>query len=133
MYETEKALARIDFVSRFRWNSKDGALLRSRVSETRNCVFCLTPPGGGEEVLRTETTRFFDFEDDQSGGFPLCDEHASELVFESDPQPEWVSQDAAQAWDGPDQRYGWSDLWFLFAPEGKYAKDGVWPYEEAGR
>ena len=126
MYEHERVMARLDFVQRFKWNSEDAALLRSRTSEVSRCVFCLTatPP-----VERRETHRLFDYEDEVSGGFPLCDEHASEWVHESGPQPDWVSQEAKDAWVGPDGN-GWQGLWFLFAPEGRYAKDGVWPYEE---
>lgn len=127
MYEREKALARIDFVMRFTWNNEDGVLLRKRVSDTRMCM-CTA------DCQEPAAVTLHDIEDDVSGGFPLCEEHASEWVFESGPPEAWVSQNAAEAWEGPNGQ-GWKGLWFLFAPEGRYASalsenPGEWPYEE---
>lgn len=124
MYAQEKESARLDFVQRFRWNNEDGVLLRVREDDTRPC--CM------RECEQPATQVLFDYEDESSGGYPMCDEHASELVYENGKPESWVSQDPEEAWNGVREAAGngWSRLWFLFAPVGTYAKDGAWPYEE---
>jgi hypothetical protein len=134
MYENEQAQAKADFVRRFVHNTEDFVLLRIPEGTTRICVFCT-----GEDRLATNSLH--DYEDDVSGGAAVCEEHSSEFVFESGPQPEWVTQDPEGAWNGIGAAAGngWSGLWFLFAPPGRYAspmskQPGEWPpaAQEAG-
>lgn len=123
-YAVSKEAHRIDFVQRFVWNDQDIVILRAPEREElwqRTCISC---PAVG-------THRLYDYEDDYSGGVPLCQLHVDELVTTADAPPDWVSQDPEEAWTGVGSAAGegWHGLWFLFATFGKYTKDGVWPYE----
>lgn len=123
MYEQEQEAARLDFVQRFVWNGEDCVLLRMPEGVTGMCVFC--------KESTPATNRMHDYEDDASGGYAVCEEHSSEVVFESGRLPAWVTQDPEGAWNGilEAEGHGWSGLWFLFAAPGAYSKGGVWPYE----
>lgn len=131
MYEREKEIAHAIFIARFRWNDADTVILTIRGRDKRPCMM-------SADCQEPATATVHDYEDDISGGMPVCDEHASELVHESCCAPEWVSQDPEEAWNGVGSAAGngWSGLWFLFAPVGRYASPmsgnhrSEWPIEE---
>lgn len=126
MYENEQAQAKADFVRRFVWNDADCAVLRARSEdEAQACVSC---------TVRAGTLRMHDYEDDVSGGAAWCPECLEALQQEAAVLPEWVTQDPEGAWNGIGSAAGngWSGLWFLFAPPGRYAspmskQPGEWP------
>jgi hypothetical protein len=131
MYEHEKEIAHTFFVAHFRWNNADNVILTIRGRDDRPCLM-----DGCEQPA---TATIHDYEDDVSGGVPLCEEHGSMIVHEeSGAMPEWVSQDPEEAWTGVGGAAGngWHGLWFLFAPVHRYAspnseQPGEWPVEEA--
>jgi hypothetical protein len=63
-----------------------------------------------------------DYEDETSGGYPMCLRCFLPLVQEEG----FTEETAAEAW----QEWTKGGLWFLFAPPGRYDKTGEWPYDE---
>lgn len=128
-FREEKEAAKQDFIARFRWNNEDQVLLHARdESEAAPCIMCKEQSG---------TERVHDYEDDVSGGAPMCWPCAADLVRDCPPREAWVTQDPEGAWNGIGSAAGsgWSGLWFLFAPVGRYASPmsehpGEWPTEE---
>jgi hypothetical protein len=133
MYESEKARAKADFVSRFVWNNEDGVILRAaNESEAGRCSIVWGTREEPHQCPKAGTFRMFDYEDEHSGGLPICPDHAREWMRELPPTELWVTQEPEAAWTGCGvaRGNGWSGLWFLFAPEGTYSREGEWPYEE---
>lgn len=121
MYEEERQQARNSFLANFVWNDQDTCALRVPVEEHVPCQECGKPAH----------IRLYDVEDEQSGGTPLCLRHSIEYVYTigGHTVPEWVSQEPAQAWIGPNG-FGWNKLWLLFTPPGTYSQTGLWPLED---
>lgn len=115
------------FEAHFVWNNEDGVILRARnESEAARCRYgvLVIEDGKGRlaDCTRAGVNRLFDYEDDVSGGLPICEEHTAQHQREMAPRASWVSQDAYNAWMGSeDTGGGWGSLWYLFAPEGAYS------------
>lgn len=121
-----------EFLARFVWNDQDTVVLKARdESEAAPCAMGEWP-FGHPTVERAGTLRMFDYEDETSGGTPLCPECFKGWVEESKDtvQPDWVTSDPEGAWSGILQAEGngWSGLWPLFTPVGMYSRsEGTWP------
>lgn len=115
MYEEEKRQAEEWFFANY--IGGDGNSEGTYVFDTFNRE-CGTHRNHG-----TAAVALVDYEDEASGGYPMCLRCFLKFIREEG----FTEQTAAEAW----QEWTKGGLWFLFAPPDKYRKvEGEWPYDE---